>query len=160
MHSSNVANRIGLLNPDFLTQIALISQMNADYLFSEITEKIIACAFEVHKVLGAGFLESVYVKALLIELQSMGFAVCAEVPITVYYRDQVVGEFRADLLVEDEIIVEVKAVAGVAALHEAQLLNYLNATRKSVGLLLNFGPSVQVRRKISSINLRQSAKSA
>ncbi len=143
-----------------MTQITLISQMNADYLFSEITEKIIASAFEVHKALGAGFLESVYVNALLVELRLIGLAAAAEVPITVHYRDQVVGEFRADLLVESEIIVEVKAVASVAAVHETQLLNYLNATRKSVGLLLNFGPSVQVRRKISSNNLRQSAKSA
>jgi GxxExxY protein len=134
--------------------------MNADYLFSEITEKIIASAFQVHKVLGGGFLESVYVRALLIELQSMGFAAAAEVPIAVHYRDRVVGEFRADLLVENEVIVEVKALSNVVSIHEAQLVNYLNATRKSIGLLLNFGSSVQVRRKISSNNLRQSAKSA
>jgi GxxExxY protein len=148
------------LSPELLTRITLISQMNADYLFSELTEKIIASAFQVHKVLGAGFLESVYVRALLVELQSIGFAADTEVPITVHYRDQVVGEFRADLLIEREIIVEVKALASVAAIHEAQLVNYLNATGKSVGLLLNFGSSVQVRRKINSNNLRQSAKSA
>ena len=134
--------------------------MNADYLFSKLTERIIASAFQVHKTLGAGFLESVYVRALQIELQSAGFIVSAEVPIIVYYKEHVVGEFRADLLVEDEIIVEVKALSSVMAIHEAQLVNYLNATRKSVGLLLNFGSSVQVRRKINSNNLRQSAKSA
>jgi GxxExxY protein len=143
-----------------LTQITLISQMNADYLFSELTEKIIASAFQIHKVLGAGFLESVYTKALSVELESLGLDVHAEVPITVRYREQIVGDFRADLLIDDEIIVEVKALTNVLAIREAQLVNYLKATGKPVGFLLNFGASVQVRRKVISNNLRQSAKSA
>jgi GxxExxY protein len=140
-----------------LTQI---SQMNADYLFADLTERVIAAAFNVHKALGAGFLESVYAKALQIELEEMGIAVQVELPITVYYLDRIVGEFRADLLVADEVIVEIKAIANLVPVHEVQLVNYLNATRKSVGLLLNFGSSVQVRRKVQTNNLRSSAKSA
>ena len=94
------------------------------------------------------------------ELRLAGFDAALEVPITVRYRDIVVGEFRADMVVCDAVIVEVKAVAELASIHEVQLVNYLIATDKPIGLLINFGKSVQVRRKIHSNNLRQSAKSA
>lgn len=140
-----------------LTQI---TQKAADYPFADCTERVIAPAYRVHKVLGAGFLESVYVKALQIELTTCGSSAQLEVPIAVTYKGQVVGEFRADLLVDDAVIVEVKAIKELSAIHEAQLVNYLNGTGKAIGLLLNFGVSVQIRRKIVSKNLRKSAQSA
>ena len=134
--------------------------MSADFPSAELTQLIIAAAFRVHNELGAGFLETVYVRALQVELRLAQIEVAIEVPIVVRYRDHIVGEFRADILVANEVIVEVKAVTELAAAHSAQLLNYLQATGKSVGLLVNFGRSVEIQRKIHSKNLRSSAKSA
>jgi len=94
--------------------------------------------FEVNKVLGYGFLEKVYEKALMIELSSRGLSVVNQVPLKVSYKEQVVGEYFADLLVEDRVIVEIKAVANLLNEHKAQLLNYLKATGIEVGLLVNF----------------------
>ena len=134
--------------------------MNADYPLIQLTEQVIAASYRVHNTLGAGFVESVYVRALSVELRLGGISAQPELPITVTYREHIVGEFRADLLVAHELIVEVKAVKDIVPMHEIQLLNYLHATGKSVGLLINFGGSVQVRRKIQTKNLRQSAQSA
>ena len=113
----------------------------------EITQAIIGCAFEVINELGAGFLESVYEKALLIALRQKRFAVTAQHPIKVIFRGQCVGEFFADLFVEDKVIVELKAVKAIAPEHQAQIINYLNATGIEVGLLINFGnPKLEFKR--------------
>lgn len=114
----------------------------------ELTDKIIGCFFTVYNKLGYGFLESVYQRALAIELEKQGLDVASQHPIPVFYDGQVVGEFRADLLVENRVIVELKAAPQIAIQHEAQLLNYLNATGYEVGLLLNFGPQARFKRKV------------
>lgn len=112
-----------------------------------LTETIIGCAFQVHNALGEGFLEKVYENALRIELTKRGLKVKQQEPIMVHYDGQVVGEFYADLWVEDRVIVELKAVRSLGRVHEVQLVNYLVATGVDTGLLLNFDPSVQVKRK-------------
>jgi len=106
---------------------------------SKITEIVIGCAFEVINELGEGFLESVYEKAMMIALRHKGLAAEAQVPIHVMFRNQNIGEFFADILVEEKVIVELKAIKSVTSVHQAQIINYLNATGIEVGLLLNFG---------------------
>lgn len=114
----------------------------------DLTEQIIGCAFRVHAALGFGFLESVYENCMRIELSALGLKNEAQEAITVYYKDQVVGEFVADLLVEDSVIVELKSVRSLVQAHEVQLVNYLQATKTDVGLLINFGEQkVEVKRK-------------
>jgi GxxExxY protein len=114
----------------------------------DLTEQIIGAAFRVYNRIGFGFLESVYERCLALELTRAGLKVETQTPINVYYDDVLVGEFIADLLVAGTIIVELKSVRTIAPAHEAQLVNYLAATGKSIGLLLNFGESgVDVRRK-------------
>lgn len=113
----------------------------------ELTEIVIGCAYKVHNTLGAGFLEKLYKRALHIELEKIGLSVRMEAPITVIYDGQAIGEYFADLWVENRIIVELKAVQALTKDHEVQLVNYLSATGINSGLLLNFGSSVQVRRK-------------
>ena len=115
----------------------------------EITEAIIGCAFEVHKELGAGFLESVYENALAVALSDSGRQVQQQPALQVRFRGRVVGEFRPDLVVDGAVIVEVKAVTSLLPPHEAQLLNYLKGTGLNVGLLLNFGRSVEYRRRVN-----------
>jgi len=115
---------------------------------SNITEKIIKAAYKVHNVLGFGFLEKVYQNALIIELGKTGLNVLSERPITVYYENEVVGEYIADIIVEGKVILELKAVKELIAIHEVQLVNYLKATGVEIGLLINFGHSVQVKRKV------------
>lgn len=105
----------------------------------ELSDKIINGAFEVHKTLGYGFLEKVYENSLKYELEYAGLKVEQQATIEVRYKDKVVGEYRADLLVEKKIIVELKAEKQLNASDEAQLLNYLKATHVKVGYLLNFG---------------------
>ncbi|MCD8177917.1 MAG: GxxExxY protein [Tannerellaceae bacterium] len=130
------------------TQISQITQTDADYLFKEETEEIIGAFYKVHRTLGTGFLERVYQNALYFELQDRGFDCKAQYPLKVYYREYVVGEYVADIIVNDKIILELKACADICHEHEAQLINYLKATNMEVGLLLNFGNSAKVRRKI------------
>ena len=105
---------------------------------NEITYKINGAVFEVNKVLGPGFLEKVYENALLMELQSIGLKVEKQVPVRVYYKGQVAGEYFVDLLVEERVIVELKTVENITKVHEAQILNYLKATGLHTGLLVNF----------------------
>jgi GxxExxY protein len=113
----------------------------------EITQVVIGCAFEVMKELGAGFLESVYEKALLLVLRQKELSAVAQHPIKVKFRGETVGEFFADLLVENKVVVELKAVKAIAPEHQAQVINYLNATGIEVGLLINFGnPRLEYRR--------------
>ena len=114
----------------------------------EITHKIIGAAYQVYNQLGFGFLESVYHNAMLIELAKYDLKVESEKLLNVFYDDQVVGEFNADLFVDNTVVVELKSVQNFAKDHEVQLVNYLNGLRKEIGLLINFGPSrVEVKRK-------------
>ena len=112
------------------------------------TEEIIGVFFDVYNELGHGFLESVYEGSMAIALREAGHKVIHQAPIAVYFRGQLVGDFRADLLVDDDGIVEVKAARAIEPAHEAQLLNYLRATRIEVGLLMNFGPKAEFKRFI------------
>ena len=113
-----------------------------------LTERIIGAAFAVHNELGSGFLESIYEKALALELNDLGLYVEAQFPILVRYKGKELGQFYADLFIENKIIVELKAVERLAISHEVQLVHYLKATGIEVGLLLNFGSlKLEVRRK-------------
>jgi GxxExxY protein len=123
--------------------------MNADkqkLLYSDLTQKIIEAFYLVYNELGAGFLESVYRRALLISLREAGLQVEQEVSIAVWFHGENVGDFRADLLVEGKVLLELKTAYTIDRSHEAQLLNYLRATPIEVGLILNFGPRAQFRR--------------
>jgi GxxExxY protein len=114
----------------------------------ELTHQIIGCAYKVFNTLGFGFLESVYKKAMLVELDKNNLHVEQEKPLKVHYDNQVVGDFYVDLLVEDEIIIELKSIEGLTKAHEVQLVNYLKGMRKEIGLLINFGPTgVDIKRK-------------
>ncbi len=114
----------------------------------DVTEKILHAFYKiVYPQLGYGFLEKVYENAMAIALTSMGLKVEPQVEILVYFQDQVVGEYFADLVVNDVVIVELKAASRLLPEHEAQLLNYLRATPYEVGLLLNFGPKPDFKRK-------------
>jgi GxxExxY protein len=114
----------------------------------ELTGQIIQCAYKVHNTLGFGFLENVYQNALLIELTQSGLKAVKETPIRVSYEGQKVGEYVADILVEEQIILELKSVKELHPAHEAQLVNYLKATGLEVGLLINFGERVEIKRKV------------
>ncbi len=116
-------------------------------LHKEITERIIEACYEVANELGAGFLESVYEKALLVALREKGIDAASQVPMAVSFRGQNVGEFFADIIVESKVVVEVKAVKRLLPEHSAQVINYLKATGMEVGLLVNFGgPKVEIKR--------------
>ena len=123
--------------------------------YEELTHKIIGCAYTVYKKLGFGFLEGVYRKAMFIELIRAGLKVEEEKPLKVYYDGHVVGNFSADLVVDGNIVVELKSVQNLVNEHEAQLVNYLNAIKEEIGLLINFGPSgVEVKRKYRQFNVK------
>jgi GxxExxY protein len=110
-------------------------------LHEGLTKLILEACFEVSKELGAGFLESVYEKSLIVALTHKGLSVTSQVPMKVTFRGVVVGDFYADLFVEEKVIIELKAVTRVSPEHKAQVINYLNATGIDVGLLVNFGNS-------------------
>ncbi|HAZ30493.1 TPA: GxxExxY protein [Candidatus Acetothermia bacterium] len=114
----------------------------------EITEQVVQAFYKVYQLLGHGFLEKVYENSLAIELRGRGLSVQQQAPISVLYDAQVVGEYFADLLVEGCVIVEIKAAQALTDEHFAQLINYLKATGTEVGLLLNFGPKPEIRRKV------------
>lgn len=118
------------------------------YIYSDITEKIIQCFYTVYNSLGNGFIEKVYEKALSIELRRAGLQIEVQCPIKVYYQNEIVGEYFADIIVNDSVIVELKAIDSLNAVHGNQLVNYLKATGIEVGLLLNFGPKPEIKRKI------------
>jgi len=117
------------------------------YKHKELTDKIIHAFYCVYNELGFGFLENVYQNALYFELLNNGFKVEPQKAIEVYYQTQLVGKYKADLVVNDLIILELKAVDYLVEEHELQLINYLKATNKEVGLLLNFGMKPEIRRK-------------
>ena len=116
--------------------------------YQELTHQIIHAAYRVHKVLGYGFLEKVYQNALMIELRKTGLQAECERPLKILYESEVVGDYICDIVVEDKVILELKAVKEINDIHEVQLVNYLKGTGIEVGLLINFGPSVQVKRKV------------
>jgi GxxExxY protein len=112
-----------------------------------LTRTIIGCAYKVHNALGSGFLERVYENAMQIELSKVAISAKQQEFISVWYDGHVVGEYQPDLWIADQLIVEVKAVQTLVKEHEVKLVHYLTATHVDNGLLLNFGPSVQVKRK-------------
>ena len=118
-----------------------------EYKYKDLTDKIIQAFYCVYNELGFGFLENVYQNALYFELLNKGFNVEPQKAIDVYYQTQLVGKYKADLIVNDLVILELKAVDFLLVEHELQLINYLKATNKEVGLLLNFGMKPEIRRK-------------
>lgn len=120
--------------------------------YKEITEKIIGCAFRVYNTMGFGFLESVYEKCMLIEFNRIGLDIESQKPIKVYYNNEIVGDYIVDIIINNLIIVELKSVRKIVKVHEMQLVNYLTATRKPLGLLINFGEEkVEVKRKVKDL---------
>ena len=119
-----------------------------EYKHEELTREIINAAHTVHNELGYGFLEKIYRNALVIELKKRGFSLQTEKPMNVRYDNQIIGEYFADVVVEDKVIIEVKATDRHQRVFEAQLLNYLRAGDLEVGLLINFGSSVEVKRMV------------
>ena len=115
-----------------------------------VSKQVIGAFFDVYNELGHGFLESVYEGALAIRLHECGLRVERQAPVAVRFHNHVVGEFRTDLLVEDYLLVEIKAARSLVDAHDAQLLNYLKATGLRVGLLLNFGSRAEFRRRVFS----------
>jgi len=114
----------------------------------DLAGQVIGLAMKVHRVLGPGFIESVYHEALRLELEQAGMAYENEKPLQVIYEGRVVGEFKADMIVEGQLIVEIKAVQSLLKAHDVQLVNYLTATGVDFGLLLNFGSSkLEFRKK-------------
>jgi len=124
--------------------------MNADFQdfkHKELTEKVIQIFYRVYNKLGYGFLEKVYENAMMIELKKEGISAVSQFPVRVLYAGEVTGEYYADVLVDNKVVVEIKATKNLVEENEAQLLNYLKATNIEVGLLLNFGPKLEVKRK-------------
>ena len=130
-----------------------------NYKHSELTEKIIKAFYKVYNTLGYGFLEKVYENAIYIELEAIGFNIKKQEPIKVYYEGKEVGVYFADLIVNNTIIIELKATEYLIEENESQLINYLKATEMEVGLLLNFGKKPEVKRKIYSNNIEHIIKS-
>ena len=128
----------------------------SEYLHQELSSNIISCFYKVYNTLGFGFLEKVYEYALLIELTKSGLFVERQKPIKVHYEEKLVDEYFADIIVENKIILELKAAESLIEEHELQLINYLKATDIELGLLLNFGKKPEIRRKIFSNNQRKS----
>jgi len=122
--------------------------VSIEYKHAELSKEIIAAAYRVHKELGHGFLEKVYKNALALELEENGIECSIEIPLQVEYHDKVVGEYYADIIVDNKIILEIKAVSDLVKAHEVQLVNYLKATGVKLGLLINFGKSVEIKRRV------------
>jgi len=115
---------------------------------SDLSDKIIKVFYDIHNELGYGFSEKIYQKAFGIALRQIGLKVDEQVPIKVYFRGQEIGEYFADMVVNDVILLELKAVAHIIEEHEAQLLNYLKSTEVEVGYIMNFGKSAEFKRKV------------
>jgi GxxExxY protein len=132
--------------------------IDPDYKHSDLTGTIVGVFYDVYNELGFGFLESVYRKALRLALVQRGLAVSAEVPVSVFFRGVNIGDFRADLVVNDLILLELKTAERIVRAHEAQVLNYLRSTKFELGLILNFGPQPQIKRLVLD-NERKNARS-
>ena len=132
------------------TEEADMTMITADknYLHAELTDKIIACAYDVYNQLGFGFSEKVYENAMMIKIAQKNLTAVQQVPVNVFFEKQLVGEYFPDLLVENKVIVELKAVSTLSKAHEAQLVNYLKATGIKVGLLFNFGEKLKIVRRV------------
>ncbi len=124
--------------------------MSDKYKYSDLTELIIGAFYIVYNKLGYGFLEKVYENALLIELYKIGLSAANQKPLKIYYDTQIVGEYFADIIVEDKVILELKATESLCFEHECQLINYLKASKIEVGLLMNFGKEPEIKRKVFS----------
>ncbi len=125
--------------------------MNTDYQdikHKNLTEKIIKIFYKVYNKLGYGFLEKVYENAMMLEFKREGIPAASQFAIKVFYEGKIIGEYFADILAADKVIVEIKAARALVLENEAQLLNYLKATDIEVGLLLNFGPKPEIKRKV------------
>jgi GxxExxY protein len=126
--------------------------MNADFDVNKVTELVIGCAYRVGRTLGSGFLEKVYENALVIELRNVSLPIQQQHALKVMYCGAIVGEYIADILVADNVIVEIKALQRVEKIHMAQCLNYLKALNLRIGLLINFGaPSVEIKRIVNGL---------
>ena len=126
---------------------------------NKISQRVIGCAFEVSNTLGAGFLENVYEKALCVELERKGLSFHRQKSVAVKYKGVLVGEYVTDIIVEDSLLLELKAVSVMSGAYEAQLMNYLKATGLSFGLLLNFGkPKLGIKRMIWNHNETNKSK--
>lgn len=123
--------------------------MLSDFVDNELTGKVIKCFYEVYNNLGPGYLEKVYENALAHEIRELGYRVEQQKPIKVYYKDHIVGDYYADLCVEDSVIIELKCVSALNDAHEAQLLNYLYTTKTKVGFLMNYGSAPECRRRVN-----------
>jgi GxxExxY protein len=119
-----------------------------EYLHQDLTERIIKCFFAVYNTLGYGFLEKVYERAMMIELAEEGLSARSQHPVQVFFKERLVGDYSADIIVNEKVVLELKAVECLVEEHELQLINYLRATDLEIGLLLNFGKKPEVRRKI------------
>ncbi len=131
---------------------------DSSYKHSDLTEKIIGVFYDVYNELGFGFLESVYRRALALALRDKGLTVAEEVPVSVFFRGRNVGDFKADLVVNGIILLELKTAECIVAAHESQVINYPRATNLELGLVLNFGPKPQMRRLLLD-NLHKHRKS-
>ena len=129
-----------------------------ELLHSDLTDAILKAFYDVYNELGYGFLEKVYENSLVIELHKKELNVRQQYPIKVFYEKQTVGEYFADLLVNELVIVELKGIEKINIAHEAQLTNYLKATNIEVGLILNFGPKPEFKRKIFSNSRKANLK--
>ncbi len=122
--------------------------MNGNFLYKDLSEKIIKCFYNVFDELGSGFLESVYEKSLMIELKKNSINAVNQKGINVYYKNELVGEYKSDIIVDNKILIEIKAVNKILPIHEAQIINYLKATKIKVGLLVNFGNKLEFIRRV------------
>ena len=139
-----------MINTD--KKVMELDKINEKYKHSDLTGVVLKAAFEVHNTLGCGFLEKVYENSLCVELKKKGILFNQQKSINVYYNDEIVGEYFADILVENTVIVELKTISKIEKIHEAQLLNYLKATNKKIGLLLNFAkPKLEIKRMVNGL---------
>jgi len=122
--------------------------------YEEITDKVIKVFYKVYNTLGYGFLEKVYERAMIIEFKKIGLQYSNQYPVKVYYEEEIIGDYIADFIVEDKIIVEIKAIKALSRQDENQLLNYLTSTDKEVGLLLNYGKIPKIKRKVYDNELK------
>ena len=119
--------------------------------FKDLTGKIIGCAMQVHRILGTGFQEVIYQRALAIELEQSGICAQREVEMPIYYRQHEIGSRRVDFLINETVLLELKALSGLNETHHAQIINYLEAYRLQIGLLINFGaPSLEFKRFVKT----------
>ncbi len=141
------------VNPENPANLRSIFMLHDDFKHNDLTEKIINIFYRVYNYFGYGFLEKVYENAMMIEFRNENLSAISQFPLKVYYKNEVVGEYFADILVDNRVIVELKAAKSLTEGQAAQLLNYLKATKIEVGLLLNFGPKPEIRRK--ALNIRK-----